>query len=167
MRPGGRPGLRTTPRKANEFGFGAQTAGRGKRKMRPGGHPGLCTTPRKANEFGFGTQTAGREKRERRPGGRPGLRTTPRKANEFGFCTQTAGREKRKMRPGGSNLLLLLPGAWRIKTIMTAAPISSSFYHRMNIEMGRRSGYNDAACELGESPQWKRRKEWRKVWKKF
>ena len=127
----------------------------------------MRTTPRKANEFGFGAQTAGRGKRKMRPGERPGLRTISRKANEFGFGTQTAGREKRKMRPGGSNLLLLLPGAWRIKTIMTAAPISSSFYHRMNIEMGRRSGYNDAACELGESPQWKRRKEWRKVWKKF
>ena len=167
MRPGERPGLRTISRKANEFGFGTQTAGREKRERRPGGRPGLRTTPRKANEFGFCTQTAGREKRKMRPGGHPGLRTTPRKANEFGFGTQTADRGKRKMRPGGSNLLLLLPGAWRIKTIMTAAPISSSFYHRMNIEMGRRSGYNDAACELGKSPQRKRRKEWRKVWKKF
>ena len=35
-RPGGRPGLRTTPRKANEFGFGTQTAGRENWKMRPG-----------------------------------------------------------------------------------------------------------------------------------
>ena len=36
MRPGGRPGLRTTPRKANEFGFGTQTTGRKNREMRPG-----------------------------------------------------------------------------------------------------------------------------------
>lgn len=60
-------------------------------------------------------------------------------------------------------------GAYRRRDwhCLRAASISSSFHHRMNIEMGRRSGYNDVACELGESPQWKRRKEWRKVWKKF
>ena len=68
MRPGECPGLRTIPRKANEFGFGTQTAGREKRKRRPGGRPGLRTTPRKANEFGFGTQTPGRGKWKMRPG---------------------------------------------------------------------------------------------------
>ena len=99
--------MRTTPGKANEFGFGTQTTGREKRKMRPGGRPGLRTTPRKANELGFLARTPGRGKRKMRPGGRPGLRTTPRKANEFGFGTQTTGRKNREMRPGRSNFLLL------------------------------------------------------------